>query len=436
MLKTFLGKHEFEIEEATTGKEGQRKLFDADYDLLLTDLRLPEMDGIELLQVARRQNSNLPVILMTSFADVKTAVRAMKLGAYEYVTKPINPEELLLTVKAAIRSREQEEAPIVEKSEFVKGKSDAALRIEEYIQLVGPTKMSVLIQGESGTGKEYIAKQIHQNSKRSDEPFVAVDCGTLQKELAGSELFGHVKGAFTGALHDKQGQFQEAAGGTLFLDEIGNLPYEVQISLLRALQERKVKPVGGRQDEDVDVRILAATNENLMASVEQGKFREDLYHRLNEFTIAAPALRERQEDIAQFARHFLKIANQELDRSILGFDDEVLAIFAKYNWPGNLRELRNIVRRAVLLARTEHIEVSDLPEEMQEQVEGEVLTNGKPNFKVPETVDLKLLAEQNEREMIQKALRQANFNKSKAARLLNIDRKTLYNKLKLYNMEL
>lgn len=434
MLKTFLGKHDFELDEAATGKEGQRKLLEQEFDLLLTDLRLPEMDGIELLQVAKRQRNNMPVILMTSFADVKTAVRAMKLGAYEYVTKPINPEELLVTVEAALHQKTNK--PAKQNDQFVTGKSDAAFKIEEYIQLVGPTKMSVFIQGESGTGKEYIAKQIHRNSKRAEAPFVAVDCGTLQKELAGSELFGHVKGAFTGAVNDKKGQFQEAAGGTLFLDEIGNLPYEVQIALLRALQERKVRPVGGRNDEDVDVRIIAATNDNLQQAVEQGKFREDLYHRINEFSITAPSLRERSEDIALFARHFLSIANHELERHIIGFEEEVLEVFKQYNWPGNLRELRNIVRRAVLLARSERIELSDLPEEMirrEGQETGGSLANGHSQSG---TVDLKLIAEQNEREMIQKALRQANYNKSKAARLLNIDRKTLYNKLKLYNMEL
>ncbi len=438
MLRTFLNKNKFTVTEASTGKEGMKQVRENTFDILLTDLRLPDHDGIDLLQESRRLHPQMPVLLMTSFGDVKTAVRAMKLGAYEYVTKPVNPDEILMTMQAALKKRVHEEDGATKQTtiEFVQGASDAAEQIREFISLVGPTRMSVLIQGESGTGKEYIAKMIHLNSKRSQRPFVAVDCGTLTKDLAASELFGHLKGSFTGAYADKKGQFQEAHTGTLFLDEVGNLPYEVQVKLLRALQERKVRQLGSNTDHEVDVRIVAATNENLLQAVEEGRFREDLYHRLNEFGISAPALRERKHDIALFAEHFLKSANHELEKEVASFEPEVLEVFNNYSWPGNLRELKNIVKRAVLLTRNSHISQEQLPEELiiQSQNPAEVQqinANGNHN----NTVDLKAIAEHNEREMIRRALQQANFNKSKAARLLNIDRKTLYNKLKLYNME-
>lgn len=441
MLRTFLNKNKFTVTEAATGKEGMKQVRENTFDILLTDLRLPDHDGIELLQESRKLHPQMPVLLMTSFGDVKTAVRAMKLGAYEYVTKPVNPDEILMTMQAALKKRVQEDASPSKDTEmeFVQGASEAAEQIREFINLVGPTRMSVLIQGESGTGKEYIAKMIHLNSKRSQRPFVAVDCGTLTKDLAASELFGHLKGSFTGAYADKKGQFQEAHTGTLFLDEVGNLPYEVQVKLLRALQERKVRQLGSNTDHEVDVRIVAATNENLLQAVEEGRFREDLYHRLNEFGISAPALRERASDVVLFAEHFLKSANHELEKEVVGFEPDVIEVFNNYSWPGNLRELKNIVKRAVLLSRNAYISQEQLPEELVYQsrtpvadVQPLIHTNshGQNN-----TVDLKAIAEHNEREMIRRALQQANFNKSKAARLLNIDRKTLYNKLKLYNME-
>lgn len=438
MLRTFLHKNQFTVTEAATGKEGMKLVREGSFDIVLTDLRLPDYDGIDLLQESRRLHAQTPVILMTSFGDIKTAVRAIKLGAYEYVTKPVNPDEILLTMQAALKRAQEDSGTSRENPlEFVQGHSEAAERIHEFIKLVGPTRMSVLIQGESGTGKEYIAKTIHLNSKRSQQPFVAVDCGTLTKDLAASELFGHLKGSFTGAYADKKGQFQEAHGGTLFLDEVGNLPYEVQVKLLRALQERKVRQLGSNTDYEVDVRIVAATNENLQQAVEEGRFREDLYHRLNEFGIAAPALRERSSDIELFARHFLEHANRELEKEVSGFDAEVMAVFSNYSWPGNLRELKNTVKRAVLLARGSLISLDQLPEELVQYMQMPAMVQEHEQLVLSSaaTVDLKAIAEHNEREMIRRALQQANFNKSKAARLLNIDRKTLYNKLKLYNME-
>ncbi len=442
MLRTFLLKNNYEIAEAPNGKDCLKKIRTERFDIVLTDLRLPDTTGLELLQEIKDSDLNreAPVILMTSFGDIQSAVKAMKLGAYEYVTKPVNPDEILMNIKGALKKNlqkqkvvaggDEEESPFRD-FEYVNGTTEEAGRIQEFIALVAPTRMSVLIQGESGTGKEYVAKMIHQKSKRKDEPFVAVDCGTLSKDLAGSELFGHVKGAFTGALQDKKGQFHEADGGTLFLDEVGNLPYEVQVKLLRALQERKVRQIGSNVDLDVNVRIIAATNEDLQLASEEGRFREDLYHRLNEFSISVPPLRERRDDVISFAEYFLNQANEELEKEIRGFTPEVLTVFLKYNWPGNLRELKNIVKRSTLLAKADYIDTTDLPEDLVRQAH-----NLEENGVNSHHTNIKAVHEKNEKELIKQVLIQTNFNKSKAARILNIDRKTLYNKLKLYNIDM
>lgn len=283
--------------------------------------------------------------------------------------------------------------------------------------------MSVLINGASGTGKEYVAHRIHQLSKRADKPFIAIDCGSIPKELAASEFFGHVKGSFTGALNDKTGAFVEANGGTLFLDEIGNLSYEVQIQLLRALQERRIRPVGSNKEIEVDVRLVSATNENLQQAIEKGNFREDLYHRINEFTLRMPALKERQEDILLFANFFLDQANRELDRQLIGFDAAASQALQTYSWPGNLRQLKNIVKRATLLAQSNFITLAELGYELQEPV----MSAGPQTFSLHD--------EAAEKKRILEALKQTGNNKSKAAILLGIDRKTLYNKLKLYDIQ-
>lgn len=433
MLRTFLSKHDFTIIEASTGTESLRSLnSNPEIQLVLTDLRLPDLNGLEVITEIKRRNPQMPIIMMTSFGDIKTAVKAIKLGAFEYVTKPVNPDEILMNIQAALK---KQAAPVAEqtetKKEFVEGVSAEARKVNEFINLVAPTRMSVLIQGESGTGKEYVARQIHNKSKRKNSPFVAVDCGTLSKELAGSELFGHTKGSFTGAVSDKTGHFIEAEGGTLFLDEVGNLPYEVQVRLLRALQERKIRPVGSNNDTSVDVRILTATNEDLQLAVSEGRFREDLFHRLNEFSIRVAPLRERREDIMQFAEQFLQQANDELDKEVEGFSPDVVNIFMMYSWPGNLRELNNIVRRSTLLASDRLVDVPQLPEEM---VKDAYQLDGVVENAYLET-NLKEMNQRTERELIRQALIQTSNNKSKAARLLNIDRKTLYNKLKQYNID-
>ena len=282
--------------------------------------------------------------------------------------------------------------------------------------------MSVLINGASGTGKEYIAHRIHQLSKRADKPFIAIDCGSIPKELAASEFFGHIKGSFTGALTDKTGAFVAANGGTIFLDEIGNLSYEVQIQLLRALQERRIRPLGSTQEVTVDIRLVSATNENLESAIEKGTFRQDLYHRINEFTLRMPTLKERGEDILLFANFFLDQANRELDKQLIGFDAKASRMLLDYHWPGNLRQMKNIIKRATLLAQGSFITPVELGADLLE-------TPSTPS-------NISLKNEETEKEHILEALRQTGNNKSKAAQMLDIDRKTLYNKLKLYGIDL
>jgi two-component system, NtrC family, response regulator HydG len=460
MLKSFLSKKDFSTETAFSGAEALTQVRNNSFDVVLSDFRLPDTDGLELLENIREIKPGTPVIIMTSYADIRIAVKAMKIGAYEYVTKPVNPDEILLTIKNAL-NRDKENSIVAppppvtnnkseqsgnKKSklkngfEYVEGNSDTANRIMQYIDVVAPTNLSVIINGESGTGKEYVAKMIHQKSNRSHKPFVSIDCGALSRELAASELFGHVKGSFTGAISDKTGQFVFAEGGTLFLDEIGNLTYEIQVQLLRAIQERRIRKIGSNQDVEVDVRIIVATNEDLQEAVKKGNFREDLYHRLNEFTIVVPSLRERGTDIDIFAEHFLSLANVELNKEVEDFDDEVKAIFRKYSWPGNLREMRNVVRRAVLLAGGKLVKKETLPHEIvfekrEEQNNYQQQNSGSfNNQQYEQPSDLKSLAEKTEREMIINTLVKVNYNKSKAANLLKIDRKTLYNKMKLYKI--
>ncbi len=445
MLKSFLRRQQYEVETAFSANDGLKQLRAATFDLILTDFRLPDKDGLELLSQVRVL-SDVPVILMTHYGDIRTAVRAIKMGAFEYITKPINPDETLLVIQNALRRKvpvapaEGTTEPVAAGFQFVQGESFQAHQIEELITLIAPTSMSVIIEGESGTGKEYVARMVHERSKRQSKPFVAIDCGALSKELAGSELFGYMKGAFTGAMQDKRGQFEAAEGGTLFLDEIGNLPYEVQVKLLRALQERTVKKLGSTTDIEVDVRVLAATNEDLVQAVARGDFREDLYHRLNEFRIQVPSLRERDDDILLFAKHFMQQANHELEREVKGFDAAAAQALHDYTWPGNLRELKNVVRRAVLLAKSDEITVQELPSEIAffsmatpSPVAAQPAVSAH-NGAEP-TMDLKSATEHNERGMILQMLEKVRYNKSKAARLLNIDRKTLYNKLKQYNIE-
>lgn len=426
MLATYLEKKEFHTNRVHSGKECLRIFKKTIFDLVLTDLRLPDITGIDVLKEIKLQNREIPVILMTGYGEIKTAVQAIKLGAFEYVTKPVNPDEILMMVNSALsRSVNSNNKGKGSGFYYLSGKDLVSEKLEEHITLVAPTTMSVLIKGESGTGKEFVARKIHRESARKDGPFVALDCGALSNELAASELFGHVKGSFTGAVSDKVGHFEIADKGTLFLDEVGNLSYEVQIKLLRTLQEKSVKKVGGKQDISVDVRIIAASNEDLREAVKHKGFREDLYHRLNEFSLEVPALRERRADIDLFAEYFLRQSNKELGKGLSGFSNSVKTIFHKYSWPGNIRELKNIIKRAVLLSATDQIEEEHLPVEIVRL----------PVQLQPAAGDLRSQTEQQEREIILSTLTKTRYNKSKTAELLNIDRKTLYNKMKQYGID-
>ncbi len=461
MMKTFLAKKGFQVFSAFSFKEATVILNDQQIDLVLTDVRLPDSDGIEILKFIKEVNPSTQVILMTGYTDIKTAVNVMKMGAFDYVSKPINSDELLLTINKALAdagktstivnyevqvANNQHNTPTVSYSgsHFIKGKSEKSKELYEFINVVAPTNISVLIIGDSGTGKENIAYSIHKLSKRANKPYIAVDCGAIPKDLAASEFFGHVKGSFTGATTDKVGHFEAASGGTIFLDEVGNLSYDVQVQLLRALQERKVKPVGSSKEVDVDIRIIAATNEDLQKAVREGDFREDLYHRLNEFSIQAPRLNERGKDILEFANFFITQSNQELERKVQGLSEEVTDVFLDYEWPGNLREMRNIIKRAVLLTKTAFIEKSVLPAEMFEYnvLKPVDTANHSLNGVTPmsgttlQREDLKLYSSATEEQLIRVALEKAKYNKTKAAQILGIDRKTLYNKLKLYDIEL
>jgi len=441
MLKTFLVKKGFEVETAFSYNEGVRQITKFNPEVILTDLRLPDRDGIELLEMVMREKPQIPVILMTGYADIRTAVQAMKLGAFDYVAKPISPDEIIATIRAAIAVEENMGSRAIRKSgvggklAYIEGQSSLAQKTLEFVKLVAPTSMSVLILGESGTGKEFIASRIHNLSSRCDKPFVAIDCGALPKDLAASELFGHVRGSFTGAIVDKQGQFEAANGGTLFLDEVGNLSYDVQVQLLRVIQERKVRRVGANAEIAVDIRILSATNEDLKQAVAAGDFREDLYHRLNEFSIVVHSLRERKSDLPLFVSHFLSVANLELNRHVRGFSEEVMDVFMDYSWPGNLRELKNVVKRTVLLTQGDTVEITALPEEMI--LDSHTAPHPDFNSSLPGAASpLKGAAAKSEHELIIQTLEKAKYNKTKAAHLLNIDRKTLYNKMRQYNIDL
>ena len=369
MLKTWLGKKGFQVETAASVADAKKKLDgDFPFQVILSDLRLPDQDGIDLLRWLKDERKQVVVIMMTSYADIHTAVQAIKLGAADYVSKPINPDELLKKIKELVSESAEpadtlpiENAPDKD-SLYIEGSSQAATSMYEHVKLVAPTEMAVLITGSSGTGKEYVARRIHEQSNRVNAPFIAIDCGAIPKELAASEFFGHIKGSFTGAIENKTGAFVMAQGGTIFLDEIGNLTYEVQVQLLRALQERKVRPVGSNQEIAINVRLVSATNENLRQAIEKGEFREDLYHRINEFTIHIPDIRERHEDLPIFANHFLDMANNELKKEIIGFDAETIRLFQSYSWPGNLRQMKNVIRYATLLAKGRYITRAELPE--------------------------------------------------------------------------
>ena len=447
MLSRFLERNGYDVIGCYSLEEAEKNLTPA-IKMIFTDLRLPDGDGINFLKQVKDIFPNLPVVVMTSYAEVSTAVEAMKLGAFDYISKPFQQEDVLNVIKnaqntvfstpkpetvetAAPLSKTDHSSPakmvkapkVTEENPYIEGVSPASKKLSKFINLVAPTDMSVLIMGESGTGKEVVAKLIHLKSERRNKPFIAVDCGAIPKEIASSEFFGHVKGSFTGAITDKKGHFEEANGGTIFLDEVGNLSYENQIQLLRALQERRIKPIGSSKEIEVDIRVLAATNEDLLEAVNKGDFREDLYHRLNEFAIKVPSLSERKDDLMIFGSYFLEKANEKLHKNVQGFTERAVQKMLNYNWGGNLRELSNVAKRATLLTTTDYISENELPDFVMSE------TRHFP------TERFSFSTKENERELIIGALHETNNNKTEAAKLLGFTRKTLYNKLKAYNIE-
>lgn len=451
LLSKFLTRNGFEVTTSTSGSTALEYMTKEIFNLVLCDFRLEDTDGREMLRKIKALYPATGVIIITGYSDLKLAVELIKMGAYDYITKPLYPDEILNTINKAIETQEiLSTAPltndpgknqplkkiIISHDEYVTGKSAVSKELLRQIELVAPTNYSVILIGESGTGKESVAKSIHLNSRRRDKAFIAMDCGSLTKELAGSEFFGHEKGSFTGALYTKIGHFEMANGGTLFLDEVGNLSYDIQAALLRTVQERKVKRIGSTKEIDLDVRLIVATNENLSESIQKGRFREDLYHRFNEFTILLPPLRKRDKDIMIFADNFLQTANAELNREVRSFSQETIDCFMTYNWPGNVRELKNVIRRATLLTEGDEVQVKALPLEIATFAKVSAIENAVGNsIQTVDRRDLKNAAMEAEYETILKVLKEVNFNKSKAAKLLNIDRKTLYNKMKAINLE-
>ena len=473
LLNSFFTRQGFKVTEVYNGKNALLFVSQQEVDIILCDYQLGDMNGKEVLAGIKKINANIPVIIITGYTDVKAAVEVTKMGAYDYVTKPLLPNEILVTVNKALQKRKElaldnigkkneqkqfnnEHDLLLGSDEYILGNSAAFNTIITQVKRVAPTNFSVILYGESGCGKEVIAQTIHKNSKRANQPFVAIDCGALSKELAGSELFGHEKGSFTGAVNQKVGSLELANRGTIFLDEIVNLSYDIQVSLLRVIQERKIKRVGGITDIDIDVRIIVASNEKLMDTAKKGKFREDLFHRFNEFSIDVPPLRDRGDDILLFANHFLHLVSKELEKKVIHLSTKVEEVFMNYSWPGNLRELKNIIKRSVLLTDSDTVDVDVLPIEIVNYSKPEFndsknkgvdnglhdttkhgqhfanLTNQLSNNWEAKPItanSLKAATVNAEYKMIVEALKQANYNKSKAARILNIDRKTLYNKM-------
>lgn len=456
LLSRFLEKRGYQTEVAHNGAKGLAKFNEEHFDIVLCDFRLGDKDGKDVLVKIKELKPQTIVIIITGYSDIKIAVDVIKQGAFDYITKPLIPDEVINVIEKALATPVEETVAatasktpsatqdnknrkpykVSPNKEYLVGQAGETAKVYSQIAIVAQTNYSIILYGESGTGKEVIAKTIHESSNRKNKPFIAMDCGTLSKELAGSQLFGHVKGAFTGAIADKEGHFELANGGTLFLDEVSNLSPDVQASLLRVIQERKFKRVGGNKEMDVDVRIIVASNENLQEAYKRGKFREDLYHRFNEFSINLPSLRQRKEDIPLFAQFFLDKTNEELGKDIEGYEEDVEEMFMKYAWPGNLREFRNVVRRAVLLTPSGKINSSVLPWEISQSLAQNEYLSGHDELLRPDNgfkeVDLKDAAAKAEYDTIMAVLKDVNFNKTRAAEILKIDRKTLYNKIKIY----
>ncbi len=431
-LDSLLKKHGYHVRIAHTANNGIKEVKRGGVGFVLCDYRLPDADGMELFRRIKKREPHVPVVIMTAYADVRTAVQMIRAGAVDYITKPFLPEEIIKAVNKGFTAGPEDIHSFGRR--FIMGQDPAMQNVMQHVDMVAPTDLSVLIEGETGSGKEFIARAIHYRSQRKEKPFIALDCGALPGELANSELFGHVKGAFTGAIQDKAGCFEEAEGGTLFLDEVGNLSHENQVRLLRTIQEKSISRLGDNKIWDVDVRIISATNEDLMKDVQGGEFREDLYHRINGFKIVLPPLRRRKQDITAFAEKFREQANHDFGKHVKGLTGEMKDILHRYPWPGNIRELENVVHRCVLLEQGDYVCADTLPEEILQHADGGGMVKTLRG-KLKQPVSLKQAAMIAEREAIISALNESGYNKSKAAQLLKVDRKTLYNKMREYNIK-
>jgi nitrogen regulation protein NR(I) len=446
VLTAQLSRDGYEVHTAPDGEAGLSVLREHHIDLVITDLRMPKLDGMELLRQALRVDPELPVVILTAHGTVDNAVEALKTGAFDYITKPFDQAEVRTIVRKALRTRDlagaeatREEAPEGAGARFgIIGESEAIVSVYDILDRVADTPTTVLITGESGTGKELVARALHENSSRKERPFIKVNCAAIPKDLMESELFGYERGAFTGAVSSKPGRFELASGGTLFLDEIAEIPVEMQVKLLRVLQESEFERVGGIKTIRVDVRLVAATNRDLKREIGQGAFREDLFYRLNVVPIALPALRDRLGDIPLIGQHFIDKFNARLKKNIVGIETEAMERLVAYPWPGNIRELENVLERAVLFCDTNSIRLIDLPLEVREGVaSGSQRTTPAPAAELKDSIGADGLKEQVkaamsrlERELIVRALDQTGGNVTHAARLLKISRKGLQLKMK------
>jgi DNA-binding NtrC family response regulator len=436
LLETVLGQAGFDVRSETEAELALRRIADEDFDAVLTDLQMPGMDGIDLSRRLAEHRPDLPVIVVTGHGSMDTAVAAMRAGAYDFVTKPIDMKLLTLATSRAVERhrmrrellRLRREVEDARAPSGMLGRSKAMRDVFNLVARVADSDATVLVTGESGTGKELVARSVHSQSERKDGPFVAINCAAVPNELLESELFGHKRGSFTGATHDRRGLFVEANRGTLFLDEVGELPLETQPKLLRALQERKVRPVGGTDEIDFDVRIVAATNRDLETDVESGRFREDLYYRVDVVRIDVPPLRARGSDVLLLAQHFVERFARTSGRPLKGVSAPAAERLMAYDWPGNVRELENCMERAVALARFDEITVEDLPKRVREHRENRVVVS-------VEDPDELLTLDELERRYIRRVLELVGGNKSQAARVLGLDRRTLYRRLEKYETE-
>ncbi|MGA0162993.1 MAG: sigma-54-dependent transcriptional regulator [Bdellovibrionota bacterium] len=437
MLSVLLEREGYDIETAENGQEGLNKIKSEDYDLVLCDIRMPEMDGLSFLERAKSVSRNVPVIMMSAFGNVDTAIEAMKKGAYDYVSKPFKADEILLRLQrltkqeSLVHENENLKRVLHQQTSFnnIVARSPKMLDIFDTIRKISEYKTTVLITGESGSGKELIAQAIHFNSPRANKPFVAINCSAIPETLLESELFGYMKGSFTGANKDKKGLFEEASGGTLFLDEVGDLPVPLQVKLLRAIQEEEIRRVGSSTTIKVDVRLITATLKNLGEEIKKGTFREDLYYRLNVLPIHLPPLRERKEDIPLLAEHFIKRFNTEMGKNVETISPECLQALGDYSWPGNVRELENMVERALVLENSKILNFESLPDVIRNQEVNPAIKAAANELSIKKMMAIM------EQELIKTALEKTNGNRTWAAKLLEISHRALLYKIKRYGLE-